>query len=328
MKLPAIKRYLLPLAIIGILAGAYFYHQSQQSPGIPNSIASGNGRLEATEYDIASKYAGRLDKVLVNEGDMVEQQQLLAQLTTTTIDAQLREAQAALQQAQDAKEYAEAMVDVRNSELQYAERERSRTLKLATAGHISQEQLDQTNTQYKTAKAAQLAARIQVRQAISGIEAAQARLALLETEYEETRLTAPIHGRILYRLAEPGEILAAGGKVLTLLDLTDVYMTIFVPTEQAGKIRIGAEARIILDAIPDYVIPAKVSFVAPRTQFTPKSVETRTEREKLMFRIKVQIDPALLKKHIDAVKTGVPGEAFIRLNTESWPQWLEVKLPE
>ena len=107
-------------------------------------------------------------------------------------------------------------------------------------------------------------------------------------------LKSPIAGRVLYRLAEPGEVLAAGGKVLTVLELTDVYMTIFLPTALAGRIAVGSEARIVLDAVPQYVIPATISFVAARAQFTPKDVETRTEREKLMFRIKVRIDPELL----------------------------------
>ena len=119
---------------------------------------------------------------------------------------------------------------------------------------------------------------------------------------------------MLYRLAEPGEVLAAGGKVLTVLELTDVYMTIFLPTALAGRIAVGSEARIVLDAVPQYVIPATVSFVAARAQFTPKDVETRTEREKLMFRVKVRIDPELLTKYRDQVKTGLPGVAYVRLN--------------
>lgn len=322
------NRYAFLVIAAASVAAAYFYHQSEKSADRLDAIAVGNGRIEATEYDIATKYAGRLETVDVNEGDMVTAHQLLATMNTTTLNAQLLEAQANLQQAKDAKEYAEAMVSVRNSELQYAQREFSRSRKLSASGHISQEQLDQSNTNYQTAKSAQLAARIQVRQSDSGIKAAEANIARLKTELTETRLVAPVAGRILYRLAEPGEVLGAGGKALTLLDLTDVYMTIFVPTEHAGKIRIGAEARIILDAIPEYVIPANVSFVAPRTQFTPKAVETRTEREKLMFRVKVKIDPSLLKKHINTVKTGVPGEAYIRLDEQAWPEWLEVKLPE
>jgi HlyD family secretion protein len=106
-------------------------------------------------------------------------------------------------------------------------------------------------------------------------------------------------------------------------------MTIFLPTSQAGRVIVGAEARIILDAVPQYVIPAKVSFVAAEAQFTPKSVETRSEREKLMFRVKVRIPTELLKGHRDRIKTGVPGEAFVRLDAQAeWPQHLQVRVPD
>ena len=113
------------------------------------------------------------------------------------------------------------------------------------------------------------------------------------------------------------------------MDLTDVYMTIFLPTAQAGRLAVGAEARIVLDAAPEFIIPARVSFVAARAQFTPKAVETRGEREKLMFRVKVKIDPGLLKQHVEKVKTGVPGVAYVLLDTErGWPEALGVRLPE
>ena len=94
-----------------------------------------------------------------------------------------------------------------------------------------------------------------------------------------------------YQLARAGEVVAAGAPIVTILDLTDVYMTIFLPAADAGKLSVGDEARIVLDPVPDYVVPAKVSFVAADAQFTPKTVETKDERAKLMFRIKLKIDP-------------------------------------
>jgi len=84
-------------------------------------------------------------------------------------------------------------------------------------------------------------------------------------------------------VAQPGEVLPAGGKILTILDLSDVYMTFFLPETLAGRVAIGAETRVVLDAAPQYVFPAKVSFVASVAQFTPKTVETATERQKLVF---------------------------------------------
>uniref|UniRef100_UPI000AA1736C HlyD family secretion protein n=1 Tax=Desulfosarcina cetonica TaxID=90730 RepID=UPI000AA1736C len=131
--------------------------------------------------------------------------------------------------------------------------------------------------------------------ATAAIDAVKARIDEIQSFIDDSTLTAPVDGRVLYRLAEPGEVLGAGGRVLTLLDVSDVTMTIFLPTDQAGRVDLGSDARIVLDALPDVVIPARVSFVAPKAQFTPKDVETRTEREKLMFRVKVRIDPELLR---------------------------------
>jgi HlyD family secretion protein len=115
--------------------------------------------------------------------------------------------------------------------------------------------------------------------------------------------------------------------VLNMVDLTDVYMTFFLPTKQAGRVALGAEARLVLDAAPQYVVPAKISFVADVAQFTPKTVETEEERQKLMFRIKAQIDPSLLREHLQQVKTGLPGMAYVRLDPQvDWPAELQTRL--
>ena len=132
-----------------------------------------------------------------------------------------------------------------------------------------------------------------------------------------------------FRLAQPGEVLGAGGKVLNLVDLSDVYMSFFLPETVAGRIALGSDVRIVLDAAPNMVIPAKVSFVSATAQFTPKTVETASERQKLMFRIKARIDPELLQKHLNQVKTGLPGQAYVLAEPGAqWPANLQVKLPE
>jgi len=142
-------------------------------------------------------------------------------------------------------------------------------------------------------------------------------------------LKAPREGRVQYRVAQPGEVLSAGGKVLNMVDLGDVYMTFFLPTDWAGRVKLGADVRLVLDAAPQYVIPARVTFVADVAQFTPKTVETAEERQKLTFRIKAHIDPELLRKHIRDVKTGLPGVAYVQLDPQAkWPAHLQVRLPE
>ena len=132
-----------------------------------------------------------------------------------------------------------------------------------------------------------------------------------------------------YQLARAGEVVAAGAPIVTILDLTDVYMTLFLPAADAGRLAVGDEARIILDPVPDYVIPANVSFVAADAQFTPKTVETKDERAKLMFRVKLKIDPQVLQQFYTRVKTGVRGLGFVRTKADvEWPADLQVKLPK
>jgi HlyD family secretion protein len=158
----------------------------------------------------------------------------------------------------------------------------------------------------------------------AAVDSAQAAIESIVAEIDDATLHSPRDGRVQYRVAEPGEVLGSGGRVLNLVDLGDVYMTFFLPTAQAGRVAIGAEVRLVLDAAPRYVIPAKATFVADVAQFTPKTVETEEERQKLMFRIKAQISPELLRKYIQQVKTGLPGVAYVRIDPDvEWPAALQ-----
>lgn len=319
------------LLLVITAIGSWFVWQNLREPPLPKGFASGNGRIEATKTDIATKLSGRLVEVLAEEGDMVVAGQVLGRMDTKSLEAQLKEAEARVEQARRERDQATAVVRQRNSECALAQKElnRSRTMYGKDRGIISQEKLDQDAAAAEVAKAMCSAAEAQLAKTDAMINVAVAEVERIQVELDDSVLEAPASGRVLYKLAEPGEVLPAGGKILTILDLSDVYMTIFLPTRQAGKVGIGAEARIIFDAVPDLVIPATVSFVAPRAQFTPKEVETRTEREKLMFRIKVRIASELLQQHIEKVKTGVPGVAYVRLDKmAAWPVHLHVRLPD
>jgi HlyD family secretion protein len=146
---------------------------------------------------------------------------------------------------------------------------------------------------------------------------------------DDSSLHAPRAGRVQYVLQHAGEVVAAGTSIVTLTDLSDMYMTIYLPSRDAGRLAIGAEARIILDALPDYVIPASVTFVSSTAQFTPKSVETSQERDQLMFRVKLTIAPELLADYQDRAKAGVPGIGYVLVDQNvAWPSELAVRLPQ
>lgn len=323
------RRLLLLLAVAVLAAGGWYAWRVLGGQGLPAGFAMANGRIEAERVDVAARYPGRVAEVLVEEGDPVGQGQLVARMDTLELEAQLREAEASVAQAREQLAQAAAGIAQRKSELAYAVQEHDRARQLFQKGHLAKEVLDQRTSARRAAEAALDAASAGAASATAAIEAAAARAERIRVMIEDSALRAPRAGRVQYRLAQPGEVLPAGGRVVSLLDLNDVYMTVFLPTREAGRLAIGAEARIVLDAAPEYVIPAQVSFVASEAQFTPRHVETAEERAKLMFRIKVQIARPLLERYAPLVKTGLPGVAYLRLPAAAaWPEELEPMLPE
>ena len=359
MSKPANKQKtltLLAIAVILVAGGAYAWKQWQASH-VDLGLASGNGRIEATEIDVATKLGGRVEEILVSEGSFVKSGEPLARMQILSLQAQQKEALAgkdravhtvAAAKAQVAlreSDHAAALAQVaqRESELDNAQRRLARSETLTKEGASSAQELDDdrarvrgaqaalkaTQAQAAAAKAAIAAAQAEVTGSDSSVAAAMATVQRIDVELQDSTLTAPRDGRVQFRLAQPGEVLGAGGKVLNLVDLSDVYMSFFLPETVAGRIALGSDVRIVLDAAPNMVILAKVSFVSATAQFTPKTVETASERQKLMFRIKARIDPELLQKHLNQVKTGLPGQAYVLAEPGAqWPAHLQVKLPE
>ncbi|CAO3361885.1 HlyD family secretion protein [Azospirillum palustre] len=324
----SIKRLLVAVALLAILgAGAAYGWRAMQGNRLPAGFASGNGRIEANEIDIATKYAARVLTIPVEEGDLVEAGAVIATLDTRDLEAQLRSAEAQLRQTRRAREEAAALVAQRVSEADFAAKEMERALILFGKGHVAEQRVDQARNSRRTADAALEAAKSHLASAEEAIAAAAGDVDRLADLVAEGVLKAPRRSRVLYRLSEPGEVLAAGGKAATLLDLSNVYMTFFLPTDTAGNLALGAEARLLLDAVPDTAIPAAVTFVAPRAQFTPKQVETKSERDRMMFRVKARVPEALVTRYIERVKTGLTGMAYVKLDDKAaWPDWLESKL--
>lgn len=291
---------------------------------LPEGIASGNGRLQAKLVDVAAKEPLRVKEVLVAEGDLVKPGQLLVHLDTVTLEAQLAEANANVAAARERLAGAEAAIVKQKSEIDLAEIEVRRASKLVDEGAGSQRDLDVRRTRVETTKAALAQAQATLETARKELEAAQAGAETIRTRINDATLTSPVTGRVLYRLAEAGEVLGPGGKALTLVDLNDVYMEIFLPSEQAARVRIGAEGRITVDYDPDHAVAGYVSFVSPEAQFTPKQVETRSEREKLMFRVKIQLPRNLAAQYIERIKTGVRGVGYVKVkDSAAWPARLQ-----
>ena len=234
---------------------------------MPAGIVKAEGRIEATQVDVSSKYAGEVVDVAVQEGDKVAAGQVIARLSSPQLEAQLRNAESELRSAKEAR-------------------------------------------------------------AQDAIKAAEAKVEQIKSMISELTLVSPREGKVQYQLAHAGDSVAAGAPIVTLIDLTDVYMTVFLRAADAGKLAMGDEARLILDAAPDYVVPAAVSFVASNAQSAPKAVETKDDLAKLMLRVDLKIDPKVVETYYGKVETGLRGAGFVRTRPDAkWPAELQVKLP-
>lgn len=307
------------LIVLLAAAGGLGYWKSLHDR-LPEGLAMGNGRLEATEVQIASKIPGRLAEVLVDEGDKVTRGQLLARIDTRTLEAQRTQAEAEVARARENYAAAQATVQLRQSEQLLASQELKRIREMFQRKYASQQLLDQQQARFDTSNSAVVAAKAQLAAIKAAIGAAEAQVAQLTSEIDDSSLRAPLDGVIQLRLAEPGEVLGAGGRVLLLIDPSDQYMNLYLPASTAGRLTVGDEARIVLDALPEQALPAKISFVAAKAQFTPKQVETRDERQKLVFRVKLRLTAP---DAVPQAKPGMPGAGYVRTATVDWPANLQ-----
>jgi len=296
---------------------------------MPAGIEKANGNIEATQVDVASKYPGRLATLTVDEGDEVTAGQMVATISSPDTEAELLAAQAKVLKAKQAIAEAVARIAQRKSDLNFARTDYDRGKMLIKDAYISQQMLDSRRNKFETAEAAYVAANAQRDEAEAAIKAAEADVERLQSILVDLVLVSPRSGRVQYRLARTGELVAAHQRILSILDLKDVYLSVYLPWDVTGKLLLGDEARVIADPIPQYVIPATISYVATNPQFTPKSVETVEERQKMIFRVKLQGDPAVLDKYYRFVKTGIRGLGFVRTNPKiPWPDELAAKLPQ
>jgi HlyD family secretion protein len=326
VKKPSKRAWKWILAGLGVAIVAFIgvRYAIKKRNALPEGIASGNGRIEGKLVDVAAKEPLRVKQVLVDEGALVKPGQVLVKLDTLTLESELAEANAGVQAAEEKLAVARANIAKNKSEIDLAGVEAVRSKRLVEQGAGSQRELDVRNTKVETTKATLGEAEAMLATATQNVEVARKNAETVQTRIDDATLRSPVTGRVLYRLAEPGEVLAQGGKALTLVNLDDIYMEIFLPSEQAAAVKLGAEGRVTVDYEPKRAVAGRVSFVSPEAQFTPKQVETKSEREKLMFRVKIQLPKDVVGQYIERIKTGVRGVGYVKVkDTAVWPARLQ-----
>ncbi|HEX5372044.1 MAG TPA: HlyD family efflux transporter periplasmic adaptor subunit [Aquabacterium sp.] len=289
----------------------------------PNNIVQVNGRLEVQRVEIATKFAGQVSTVNVNEGDQVKVGDVIAQMDPSDYVGQLEGVYAMKQRALKARARAEGERDVQSIKASVAQLELDSAYELRKQVLISDSELQKRKAQRDGETRGIGIATAAMGEALAASEEADAGIKRLQTAIKDHTLRAPVTGRVEYRVVEPGSVIPAGGRVATVLDTSHVHMTIYLPSAASGRVRVGDDARIVLDAAPDLRLPAKVAFVSAEAQFTPKHVETPAEREKLSYRVRLALSEETAMKHAGLLKAGLTGNGFVKLHSEStqddWP---------
>ncbi|SUA36404.1 antibiotic resistance efflux pump component [Neisseria zoodegmatis] len=321
------KKLIVALLIAALAAGGWYAYNQQSQSGLPEGFAQSNGRLELNRFDIASLYPGRVQAVLVDEGSEVKEGDALVELSSVTSTSQLEAAKAQKQRAQEAVARADAEIKAYEQQQKVAQMELGNAQNLKRDELVSSAEVTKRLAARDGAAASVRAARAARAEAMAAVAAAQAQINQAASANDDMTIRSPKTGRVEYKIAEVGSVIAAGSKVVSLLDPTDVSMNIFLPNAQAGRLKVGDEARIVLDSV-EAVFPAKISFIATEAQFTPKSVETQNEREKLVFRVKLKIPADTALRYKGLLKGGMTGNGYVRTDAaQAWPSELAVKLP-
>jgi HlyD family secretion protein len=296
------------------------------------SVVKAAGTVEATEADLGFQAGGRIEEITVREGDLVGAGQELARLESAELEARRSAAQAQLDGAR--AQLAELQRGARPEELRQARaaeaaaRERmqdalrvlERTRALEEGGAVSREALEQARTAYEVARAQHQQASEQLGMVRTGVRTeridaqqaavrgAEAALAQMEAAPSNAIIRAPFAGVVTVRHRQPGEAVAAGAPVVTLMDPEDRWVRVYVREDEVGRVSLGQRAQVQTNSSPDATYDGRVTFIASQAEFTPRNVQTAEQRVKLVYAVRVAItnDPGRV------LKPGMPADVELR----------------
>ncbi|MFZ3327911.1 MAG: HlyD family efflux transporter periplasmic adaptor subunit, partial [Methylocella sp.] len=318
-----LKPFLLLLGLMMAASGGGYKLLERSKTAMPIGVASGHGRIAADEIDIDTKFGGRVADLLVDEGAVVTAGQILAHIDTRDLDALLKRDEARVLDLQKVTDENAAHIARTVIRIKRANQHFDRTRRLLRKGRATSKMLDHRRQAMNGAIAALTVLNAKMDEARVNLDAAKQAVGRDQVNIADSTIHAPRGGRIQHRIANVGELLPPGAKVFVMLDTASIYMDIYLPGGDSEKVKIGTDARIVLDDLPNLSFSAKVSFLAAEAPFAPTEVESKTQRDKLMFRVRVLIDPARLGAGAVSVRTGSPGVAYVRLNPQvAWPPQL------
>ncbi len=339
------RRIIVPLAVVLILAAVGFgvWRVFFYVPPLPANIIPLSGRIEGDDSAVSPKTSGRILEIRVREGDRVSAGDIIAVLDDEQLRARIEQAQAEVQQAQAKARSAQDQIAVLNEQLQQEEAnvvqqeaaqdiasfDKEAYTRLARSGAVAERQgkqaastADQQAAAVAGAKRRVAGVNMQLAQqqatiadAMASVGHTQAQLTEARENRQDLTVKAPFDGTVVTRVAEPGEVITSGTPVVTLLDLSKVYLRGFVPEGQIGKVKVGQLARVYLDSNPKQPVDAYVSRIDPQATFTPENTYFRDDRVKQVVGLKLQLKGAL-----GYAKPGMPADGEVLVAGDQWPK--------
>ncbi len=329
------KKAIALILILAAAGGAYWWH-THGGPEQPKNKVFVSGTIETTEVDLAFRINGQIVAYPVEEGDRVKAGQIVSRLDTDTLESQRRAAQAAAEAAkalldelergsrEEDIEMAKAQLEAAKHRLKLAKAEYDRHLPLLKEGVISTSDFDAIETRYQVASAERENAAQQLRELVAGPREEQIRAARnryerakwqvkrIELDIGYSTLSSPIDGVMLIKSNEAGEVVLPAATVGTLAEIDEVWLKGYVSELHLGRIKLGQTAEITIDTYPDKIYKGTVTFISSRAEFTPKNVQTKEERIKQVYRVKITIP----NPHHE-LKIGMPAEGYILVGEPS-----------
>jgi len=306
------------------------------SNGRDKNVISASGTIETVEVNVASKVAGQVLSLSYKEGARVAPGDLLAVIDHASLDIQLRQAEAGVRLAEaqlallvegarseDIRQ-AEAALTQADSALKIAADDAARMRELFKTGSVTSKQRDDAEARLTVSSAQQSSAaaalgKLRRLARPEEIQAAEARLAqaragaeLLAKAIADCTITALAGGIVTHKAVEAGELVTPGATVVTLAELASVYVMIYVTEIEIGRIKLGDGVDVRIDAFPERAFPGKITYISPEAEFTPKNVQTKEDRVKLVFGVKVEIE-----NKDGLLKPGLPADAVVRVGPEA-----------
>ena len=311
---------IIALLLIGLVGGSvYLYWRLQPEPQAAQ-LAYGSGRIEADEVRVAPEVAGRLVEHRLREGELVRAGELLARIDSVDFELQAGQASAQLTAARRSASQIDAQTHLARHHAETSRNDLARYETLRRQGWVTVQQIDVRRNAYMAA-ADQVSVLGQQRAQADALSDVAARsLALARERLARTRIHSPLSGRVLERLAEPGEVVAAGQPLAVIANLDRIRLKVFVSEADLGRLRLGAPARIRVDAFANRTFDARVAQVDAQAQFTPRDVHMKDERARTVYGITLEAaNPQGL------LKPGMPADAWILWDAaRGWPSRLVI----